>query len=655
MLHAGSFAAVELIDASIDGWRIRLTPQPGEARAAQVLRLDTDRARHRYRVTTEAGPGTASEIRVALMPHGPDDTGVVVDYHVPVDDPRRRALIGAGFVSAYETLWDEDEAMMRHREAALAPAAPTPVPAHVELGPVASLVLPLVFAFGPGRFPTDRPRRHVDRAQRHLPALARTARRCGGRGRVHPLPLARLWLRCRDRAQRRGARLAARPRSGDHDRERHRRRAPHVRVVLFTRWPEPGRAKTRLIPALGPEGAAALHRRLTERAVAACRTSALSVEVRVTGAALADFAAWLGEGVVLVDQGDGDLGARLARAAAATPVLLVGADIPDLTPDHLRRAAAALADAPVVIGPATDGGYWLLGLAAPRPALFEGVAWGTSTVFAETVARLAVPPVVLDTLADLDRPDDLARWPGTMIPVAIVVPMFDEAPVLPRLLRCLAVLDPPPVEIVVVDGGSSDASVAVARAGGLTVIEGPRGAPRSATAGSPQPTRRWSCVLHVDTWLPDDAIDVIRRTLGDPRVNLGGFTAILSGPRKCVGRPRSITGSRPGTRHCSSARTCSCAGGRLLFGDHAMFFRRADFDAVGGFDARMMVMEEADLCVRMARLGRARLVNRIVLTSDRRIARWGEWRANWVYLKVGVMWGLNIRPRALAKHYPDVR
>jgi GT2 family glycosyltransferase len=96
-------------------------------------------------------------------------------------------------------------------------------------------------------------------------------------------------------------------------------------------------------------------------------------------------------------------------------------------------------------------------------------------------------------------------------------------------------------------------------------------------------------------------------------------------------------------------------GGRLLFGDHAMFFRRADFAAVGGFDDTMAVMEEAELCVRMARLGRTRLVNRIVLTSDRRIREWGEWRANWIYLKVGVRWGLGIKPKTLGDLYPDVR
>jgi len=152
-LHSGSFNTVELIDADSGGWRIRLTPQPGSTADAQVLRLATDRARHCYLVTTEAGHGASSEIRVALTPYGPDNTGVVAEYHVPVSDPGRRAMIGAGFIAAYQILWDEDEAMMRVREAALAAVGePTPLPERVELGPVADLVLPRVFAFGPGRF-----------------------------------------------------------------------------------------------------------------------------------------------------------------------------------------------------------------------------------------------------------------------------------------------------------------------------------------------------------------------------------------------------------------------------------------------------------------------------------------------------------------------
>jgi hypothetical protein len=184
-----------------------------------------------------------------------------------------------------------------------------------------------------------------------------------------------------------------------------------VRVALFTRWPEPGKAKTRLIPALGAQGAADLHRRLTERTVATVRAAGLTLEIRATGADPQAFRDWLGVADV-VDQGAGDLGERQARAAQDLPVLLLGADIPGLAPGHLTAAAAALADHLAVIGPASDGGYWLLGLAVPMPALFRDTAWGTATVLATTLARLPAGTPRLETLDDLDTPDDLKRWPG---------------------------------------------------------------------------------------------------------------------------------------------------------------------------------------------------------------------------------------------------
>jgi len=243
----------------------------------------------------------------------------------------------------------------------------------------------------------------------------------------------------------------------------------------------------------------------------------------------------------------------------------------------------------------------------------------------------------------------------TAAAVAIVVPMLDEAPNLPRLARCLAALNPRPAEILLVDGGSSDAGVAVAEALGLKVLVGPRGRAAQANAGVAATTAPHVMILHADTWLPDDAMAVVGRVLADPRVNLAGFTAILSGPETV----------RWGTSFHNWIKTWYAPllfrphlfvrGGRLLFGDHAMFFRRDAFDAIGGFDATMAVMEEADLCVRMARLGRTRLVNRIVVTSDRRVAAWGGLKANWIYLKVGVRWGLGIRPRTLGKLYPDIR
>jgi rSAM/selenodomain-associated transferase 1 len=186
----------------------------------------------------------------------------------------------------------------------------------------------------------------------------------------------------------------------------------NVRIVLFTRYPEPGKAKTRLIPALGPQGAAELHRRLTERTLEQVRATGLPFKVRGTGRPVADFVHWLGA-IPVADQGDGDLGARMQRAAAPFPSILIGADAPDLTAQHLSQAADRLSDHEAVIGPALDGGFWLLGLARPIDGLFDEVPWGTDQVLPLMLARLRESGgrlATLPPLADLDRPEDLGRW-----------------------------------------------------------------------------------------------------------------------------------------------------------------------------------------------------------------------------------------------------
>lgn len=182
-------------------------------------------------------------------------------------------------------------------------------------------------------------------------------------------------------------------------------------IALFAKFPRAGEVNTRLIPALGAEGAAALHRKLVERTLATARASGLPVSVWYSGAGRDAFADWLGD-VELVPQGDGGLGERLARVPA--PCILLGADVPDLAPRHLIAAANALAEVPVAIGPAEDGGYYALALREPMPFLFADMDWGGPGVLEETRRRLELRGNVcrmLDPLADCDRPDDLARWP----------------------------------------------------------------------------------------------------------------------------------------------------------------------------------------------------------------------------------------------------
>ena len=238
--------------------------------------------------------------------------------------------------------------------------------------------------------------------------------------------------------------------------------------------------------------------------------------------------------------------------------------------------------------------------------------------------------------------------------VALVIPMLDEAAALPRLLRSLRALDPAPAEIVAVDGCSADASVEIASAGGLRVLMSQRGRGAQINAGVAAVSAPLVCVLHADTLLPDDAIAVIAATMADPRMALASFLPLLSG----------TGGVRWGTSLHNWAKTyygpllfrphLFLRGARLLFGDHAMFFRRADFLAAGGCETALPLMEDVDLCVRLHRFGRTRMVNRVVITSDRRIAAWGPLRANLIYLRVSASWAIG-RRRSLDRHYPDVR
>lgn len=200
---------------------------------------------------------------------------------------------------------------------------------------------------------------------------------------------------------------------------------PACSVVVFAKAPVPGRVKTRLIPALGADGAAALAARLLEHALAQARAAALGpVELCADpGPSHPAFdrarARW--PGLHAAEQGAGDLGQRMARAlarhldAGAPRVLLIGTDAPALDAPRLREAARALGDADAVVVPALDGGYALIGLTRPAPALFEGVAWSTPGVLAATRRRAAAAGLrlaELAPLADIDRPEDLRHLPA---------------------------------------------------------------------------------------------------------------------------------------------------------------------------------------------------------------------------------------------------
>lgn len=196
-----------------------------------------------------------------------------------------------------------------------------------------------------------------------------------------------------------------------------------VRIIIFAKAPQAGRAKTRLIPALGGEGAARLAQRMLQATLATAQAAALG-PLQLCLSPPPGHPAWAEfdwpAGVELRDQGDGDLGQRMARAVEAgvqlgLPVLLIGTDCPQLTAQLLRQAAEGLARHDSVLFPASDGGYVLLGLRHSHPRVFAEIAWSSASVASSTRARLAelgwslLEGPVLD---DIDCPEDLPKVPA---------------------------------------------------------------------------------------------------------------------------------------------------------------------------------------------------------------------------------------------------
>ena len=166
--------------------------------------------------------------------------------------------------------------------------------------------------------------------------------------------------------------------------------------IIFAKAPVAGYAKTRLIPALGADGASRLARRMLTHTIDNALRAGLG-PVELCAAPSATDPAWrelnLPPGLLWSEQGEGDLGARMARAAsrgldAGLPVLLIGTDCPALDSDVLRTAARALSDHDAAITPTADGGYALLGLNRFHASLFEDMRWSVSTVAAETLERI---------------------------------------------------------------------------------------------------------------------------------------------------------------------------------------------------------------------------------------------------------------------------
>jgi rSAM/selenodomain-associated transferase 1 len=187
------------------------------------------------------------------------------------------------------------------------------------------------------------------------------------------------------------------------------------KLIIFVKAPRPGEVKTRLAKALGHERACDAYRKLVDRLLSNLK-SLSDVELCFAPAdAEKEIAPWLRSGWQAVPQTDGDLGARLTAAfarafgAGAQRVVIVGSDCPFVTVKDIKEAFENLTSRDMAVGPATDGGYWLIGLRQPQPGLFQKIPWSTDQVLAETLSRartLGLKMHLLRLLSDVDTQED---------------------------------------------------------------------------------------------------------------------------------------------------------------------------------------------------------------------------------------------------------
>jgi rSAM/selenodomain-associated transferase 2/rSAM/selenodomain-associated transferase 1 len=427
------------------------------------------------------------------------------------------------------------------------------------------------------------------------------------------------------------------------------------RLILFARFPVAGEVKTRLIPALGPQGAAALHRRLVLRTLrtarAFCDSQKVALEIWFAGGGQEQLRHWLGDSWTCRPQNGDDLGQRIANVLGQSfgegsqATVIIGSDCPALSPDVLQAAFEALKDQRVVFGPAEDGGYYLVGLTKAIPELFQGLPWGTDSVLAaslEVLQRSGESYSLLAPLPDIDRPEDVPQWgqiadleDADLGRVSVIVPALNEAAQIAASLE--SVFAGSPHEVIVVDGGSSDDTRTLAQAAGATVLQSQPGRARQMNAGAALATGAVLLFLHADTLLPAGWRDLVEQTLRRPGVVAGSFRFKVTEPFH-------------GRAFVEWATNLRSRWLQNPYGDQASFLRRALFEEVGGY-ADLPIMEDHELNRRLRLHGRIAIAPAPARTSGRRWRRLGLVRASFINRIVTMGYRLGVGPDRLARFY----
>jgi rSAM/selenodomain-associated transferase 2/rSAM/selenodomain-associated transferase 1 len=434
------------------------------------------------------------------------------------------------------------------------------------------------------------------------------------------------------------------------------------RLIIFTRYPETGITKTRLIPLLGAKGAANLQRKMTEhtlsRMMGLTASNDLTIEIRYDGGNEHSMRRWLGSEFEYASQGDGDLGYRMQRAfedafkSGAAAAVIIGTDIPDLTAVDITKAFAALKQKKIVLGPAKDGGYYLIGLQKKAflqavGNLFAGIKWGERDVLKNTLNisnRLGLSYFLFDELDDVDRPEDLFIWERSQVlrhrdvtpdGISVIIPALNEAHNIVDTITSIS--HGSNTEIIVVDGGSIDNTVSIAKTLGAKIIQGSPPRSRQMNQGADAASKDVLLFLHADTRLPKNFDGSIFHALKQPGVVAGAFELRIDSPV-------------PSLRFIERVANWRSRCFKMPYGDQTIFMFSKVFHQMGGFP-NVPIMEDFELIQRLRKKGDVVTLPQPVITSPRRWLNQGILKTTLVNQLVILSYFMGISPDSIARLY----
>ena len=428
-------------------------------------------------------------------------------------------------------------------------------------------------------------------------------------------------------------------------------------IIIFTRVPEPGKTKTRMMPHLSPVQCARLHTCFLKDIVTECRDSGADVFVSYTPEEeRKTLKKILGEAKGWISQTGEHLGERMYRAMKEVldrkydSCLLIGADVPELKAKSLKKAFALLETKDVVFGKTTDGGYYLAGMKRPVKEAFSLDAYGHGKVLEETVLEIEAAGFSVgftDTLSDMDTPGDLrgyrkrmledvrlkesaaGRYLAKISKISIIIPIYNESrtiekmqsQLLPLLGKC---------EILFVDGGSTDDTLEKISPR-FQVIRSEKGRARQMNRGAEQSTGDILFFLHCDSELPDHPLERIRKVMRDHRA--GCFGIAFHSRNFFMFTCRVISNHRIKDR-------------RVMFGDQGIFLDRDLFFEAGKFP-EIPIMEDYQFSLTLKEMGvKLGMADRRIYTSDRRFPKG-------TIPKLKLMWRMN-RLRKMYRDQEDI-